>query len=270
MIWHRTKIGLWIPLVVAFGFTMTLLSLFLGQVNTIEILGLALFLYFNELNRDKIAGASLVLTTIKPHLVIFTLPLLLLDILRRKQLRVVTGFAVALLVCSLILFSFNPAWLLSFWRLVTNGMSTIRETPTLSGLLVVAGIYKWGKWIWVFGLFLAIAIWWKYGREWNRRTLIDVSILTGIIVSPIGWSYDQVMLLFPTLRVLEWMVDGTLAGKDNIFLVLVLFIANAIIFYERTLSPNEVWYFWVTLVALGVYFFAWKRRQVNPTLHSCS
>jgi hypothetical protein len=268
LIWHRTRKRLWIPLVAAFSFLMTLLSLFVGQVNTIEILGLASFLYFSELNRDKTAGASLVLTTIKPHLVIFTLPLLLLDILRRKQLRVIVGFAIALLVCALILFAFYPAWLFSFWKLVTTGMSTFRNTPTLSGLLVVAGEYKWGKWLWVVGLTLATAVWWKHGSAWNRRTLIDVTILTGIIASPIGWSYDQIMLLFPILRVLEWMVNGSLASKETIFLVLVLVLANAVIFYERILNLNEVWYFWVPLVALGVYLFAGRRRQVNPILPS--
>jgi hypothetical protein len=270
LIWSHSKIRLWIPLVASFGFSMTLLSLINGQVNTVVVLGLALFLYFKELRRDYVAGVSLVLTTVKPHLVILTLPLLLLDILRRKQWRVLAGFTGALLACMLVLFIFNPAWPVSFWHLVDNGMSTIRETPTLSGLSVVVGEYRLGKWIWVIGLFLAIAIWWQRGKEWDQRTLIDVSILTGIIASPIGWSYDQVMLLFPLLRVLEWVANGTLAKRDAVALALVMVIANAITIYERILTPSDVWFFWVPLVAMGIYLFAWRRRQVNllrnPTL----
>lgn len=263
LIWSHTKKRLWIPLVASFGFSMTLVSFINGQVNTVVVLGLALFLYFKELGRDEVAGASLVLTTVKPHLVILTLPLLLLDSLHRKQWRVLAGFAGGLLLCMLILFVSNPAWPVRFWDLVANGMSTFRETPTLSGLLVVAGEYRLGKWIWVFALIPASAICWQHGKDWDRRTLIDVSILIGIIASPIGWSYDQVMLLIPLIRVLEWMANGVLAQRDVIALALVMVIANVITIYERIQGPGDVWYFWVPLVAIGIYLFALQRRRVN-------
>ncbi len=253
----------WIPLIAAFGFSMTLLSLIAGQINTLVVLGLALFLFFGESRRHYMAGVGLTLTTIKPHLVIITLPLLLLDIMRRKQWRTFAGFVIALLGCALILFAFYPPWLVSFWNLVTVGMSRTRETPTLTGLFVVAGEDTWGKWIWVLGLFFAIAAWWKRGKAWDRRTLIDVSILGGMVVSPIGWSYDQLMLLFPILRILEWASDGSLERKDAVFVSLALIIANAITFYERILSPSEVWFFWVPLVVAAVYMFAWKRRHTK-------
>ncbi|HUW95024.1 MAG TPA: glycosyltransferase family 87 protein [Anaerolineae bacterium] len=262
LIWRNTKMRVWIPLVAAFGFSMTLLSLIAGQVNTLVVFGLALFSFFSELRRDFATGASLVLTTIKPHLVVLTLPLLLLDILWRKQWRVLAGFAGTLVGCALILSVFYPAWPVSFWQLVTFGMSSIRETPTLAGLLVVAGQPRWGKWIWAVGLFFAIVLWWQGRKERDRRTLVDISILAGMIISPVGWSYDQVMLLFPLLRILEWAANGFLARKDIIAVALVLVIADAITFYERVLSPSEVWFFWVPLVVAGVYVFAWQRRQV--------
>ncbi len=263
LIWLRTNMRTWIPLLAAFGISMTLLSLIAGQMNTLVVLGLALFLFFGESRRYYMAGVGLTLTTIKPHLVIITLPLLLLDIMRRKQWRTFAGFVFALLGCALILFAFYPPWLVSFWNLVTVGMSRTRETPTLTGLFVVAGEDTWGKWIWVLGLFFAIAAWWKRGKAWDRRTLIDVSILGGMVVSPIGWSYDQLMLLFPILRVLEWASDGSLERKDAVFVTLALIIANAITFYERILSPSEVWFFWVPLVVAAVYMFAWKRRHTK-------
>ena len=263
LIWFKTKIRTWIPLLAAFGFSMTLLSLIAGQINTWVVLGLALFLFFGESRRNYVAGVGLALTTIKPHLVILTLPLLLLDIMRCKQWRIFAGFVLALLSCALILFAFYPPWPVSFWNLVTVGMSSTRETPTLTGLFVVAGENTWGKWIWVLALFFAIAAWWKRGKAWDRRTLIDVSILVGMVVSPIGWSYDQVMLLFPILRVLEWASDGSLERKDAVSLSLVLIVANALTFYGRILSPSEVWFFWVPLVVAAVYMFAWARKHTK-------
>lgn len=269
LIWRGTTSHPWIPLAAAFGFSMTLLSLIFGQVNTLVVLGLALFLYFSGLSRNPAAGASLALTTVKPHLVILTLPLLLCDIVRRKEWRIFTGFLGTLVGCALAMFLCYPAWPSSYWRLLAFGLNTVRGTPTVSGLLMVAGEHTWGKWIWVAGLLIAIAIWWKRGKTWERRTLIDASVLAGVMIAPFGWSYDQIVLLFPLLRLLGWVADGSLARTDAISVTLVLLIINAITFYQRILTTNEVWFFWVPLVVAMVYTFAWQRRQAKlPALQS--
>jgi len=59
LIWKDKK-RTWIPFTAAFCFSMTLLSLVYGQVNTLEVLGLALFLVLSERKQDFSAGASLV------------------------------------------------------------------------------------------------------------------------------------------------------------------------------------------------------------------
>ena len=263
LIWRNKDSPVWIPLTAAFGFSMTLLSLIYGQVNTLEVLGLALFLFFNSLKRDYAAGAGLVLTTVKPHLVILTLPLLFLDIIRRKQWRVLIGFVGTLTGCALILFVLYPSWPISFWRVVLSGMNTVRVTPTVPGLLVLAGEHIWSKWIWVIVLLFAIVVWWKHGKKWDQRFLIDVSLIAGMIAAPIGWSYDQVMLLFPILRVLEWASNGSLKRVDTIAVTLALIAANAISFYQRIFALSEVWFFWIPIFVVAVYMLMWQRRQVK-------
>jgi hypothetical protein len=263
LIWRNMLGRPWIPLITAFGFSMTLLSLIYGQVNTLVVFGLALFLFFSHSKRDFAAGASLVLTTVKPHLVILTLPLLIVDMVRSKQWRLLAGFASALAGSALILFVFYPAWPISFWRVVASGMDSVRGTPTIAGLFLVAGQPVWGKWIWLVGLFFGLVAWWKRGKEWDRRSLIDVSILAGMMIAPVGWSYDQVMLLFPLLSVLEWVVEGSLAKREAIIIALVLIAANAVTFYQRILAPSEVWFFWVPLIIAAVYAFAWQRKQAK-------
>ncbi len=257
--------AIWIPLVAAFSFSMTLLSLIAGQINTLVLLGLAIFLAAEKAGRHYLAGVSLVLTTIKPHLVILTLPLLVLDLLRRGQWRVLAGAAFALGSCGIVLFCLYPAWPISFLNLVISGMDTLRHTPTLNGLLVIAGAYVLGRWLWVAALLLAVLIWWKRGRELDLRTMIDASLLGGIIVSPLGWSYDQIMLLFPLLRILDWVAKGVLSRKSSVAVVVTLIAANALSFYERILSPNEVWFFWVPLVIVAVYIFAWTQAVLRGT-----
>ncbi len=261
LIWGKPRTYLWVPLTVTFGFSMTLLSLNYGQVNTLEMLGLALFLALSELKYDFRAGLSLGLTTVKPHLVIITLPILLLDLIRKKQWSVLAGFFSSLLFCVLVLTILYPAWPVSFWNLVTSGMETVRATPTINGLLVASGEYILGKWLWLFTLALCIMVWWNRKKEWDRRTLIDITILVGMIVSPIGWSYDQVMLLFPILRICKWMASGGLIKKDMIIILGGLISINAIAFYLYYLEAAEVWFFWIPMSTALLYFYAWQRKN---------
>jgi hypothetical protein len=115
----------------------------------------------------------------------------------------------------------------------------------------------------VIGLFFTIAVWRHYGKNWDRRTLIDISIMAGIIVSPFGWSYDQVMLLFPMLRVLGWMTNGLLARNHGITIALALILTEVITYYLRILSFGEAWFFWTPCVMMAVYWFAWRHRQTD-------
>lgn len=269
LIWQDTNLRMWVPIVAVFSFSMTLLSLIFGQVNTVVMLGLALFLFFSKSRYDYLTGASLVLTTIKPHLLILTLPLLLLDIVRHKQWRVLAGFIGTLTGCMLILFYLYPNWAISFWHVVASGMNLIRETPTLPGLLTLAGGHAWGKWIWVIGLFLAVIIWWKYGREWDRRSLIDITILIGMMITPVGWSYDQIMLLFPILHILKWVVNRSLTRKTGIIVATALVIINIITFWERLFVRNEVWFFWVPLAIAIVYIFA-RQNKLSGSMTEAS
>jgi hypothetical protein len=230
------------------------------------VLGLALFLSLSKSNRPYLAGASLVLTTIKPHLVILTLPILLLDLLRKKEWKILAGFAVVLLLCFLLLFAYYPPWIQSSLVVVTSGMSNVRETPTLNGLLVLLGEKVIGKGIWLLALLVGIVWWLIKGGHWDRRRFIDLSLTAGLIVSPIGWSYDQIMLLFPILSLLAWVARGELPGIISRLIVTVLIFANLLAYILRASTPSDVWFFWIPFVVLGLYLAALKQagNSVSP------
>jgi hypothetical protein len=268
LLWPYNKTNLWVPVVVTFGYSMTLVSLADGQINTLEVLGLALFLIFSTAKQNFRAGISLILTTIKPHLVIITLPLLLLDLVRRKQWRLLAGFFTALTGSAALLSVMYPAWPVSFWKLVTFGMGMTRETPTLNGLLVISGEYTLGKWVWLFAIGITTLIWAKYGKEWNQRTLIDVTILIGLIVAPIGWSYDQVMLILPLLRIIEWIRNRVIDKAKAWSVIVILLLANAFSYYQRTLAISDVWFVWVPLLVACIYFYMWYHAKAYSKLNA--
>lgn len=261
LIWPKKNKKLWIPLITIFSFSMTLISLKCGQVNTLVMFGLILFLALLRENKDFWAGASLLLTTVKPHLVIITLPLIVLDLIRRKQWRVMMGFMISLVISALILFIINPAWPVRFINLINSGMSTIRSTPTINGLFVLAGQYVIGKYLWIVILGLSIVIWWFYGKAWDLRSLIDVSLLIGMVVSPIGWSYDQIMLLIPVFSIFLWMIKGEIGKQDQWIIILVLVAMNGFSFYQRSLAVNDVWFVWLPMLTGLLYGYAYLRKQ---------
>lgn len=261
LIWDNTDSRTWIPLLAAFGFSMSVISLIFGQINFLEVLGLALFLSLSRWNKPYFAGASLVLTTIKPHLVILTLPILLLDLLRKKEWKVLAGFIAVLLLCAAILFIFYPAWVQSSMVVVTSGMSNVRETPTVNGLLVLLGENLAGKAIWLVALLAEVVWWYLRGNQWERRRFIDISLAVGLIVSPIGWSYDQIMLLFPILTLLSWVVRGALPRAMSGIVIGVLLFADLLTYLLRASTPSDVWFVWVPVVILGLYLSALRQLK---------
>jgi hypothetical protein len=260
LIWGDSNPHTWIPLVAVFSFSMTVVSLVFGQINTWEVLGLGLFLSLSRSNKQYLAGASLVLTTIKPHLVIITLPILFLDLLRKKEWKTLAGFFIALAFCFAVLFAFYPSWIQSFLGVITSGMSTVRETPTINGLLVLLGDHTFGKLIWFIALVVGSLLWFTRGQNWDRRTFIDISLTAGLIVSPIGWSYDQVMLFFPVLSILAWVAKGELPKQTSRTIVAILIVANLAAYVLRTFTPSDVWFFWVPFVVLGLYLIGGREK----------
>lgn len=262
LIWGQTDKRVWIPLLAVFSFALTIVSLVFGQINSLEVLGLALFLSLSKSNRPYLAGASLVLTTIKPHLVIITLPILFLDLLRKKDWKTLIGFFTALGVCFIVLFAFYPPWIQSFWTVITSGMNTIRETPNINGLLVLVDEFTIGKLLWLITLIAGAMWWWLRGQNWDRRTFLDISVAVGLIVSPIGWSYDQVMLIFPILTLLAWATSGQLSKKASRAVVVILIIGNLAAYILRTFTPSDVWFFWVPVMVLGLYLVI-RKQLIN-------
>jgi hypothetical protein len=256
LLWFKTKKQIWVPIFAVLIFSPTLLSIKYGQVNTLVLAGLALFIYFDKTGGNFLAGASLILTTIKPHLVILTLPLLILNGIHRRNWRMLAGFTTALISCAAILFLLYPSWLVSFWNLVFSGMSNFRETPTFAGIFAASGDRQFGKWIWVAGLMAASIAWWMQKNRLDQQTMIDISLMAGLLLSPIGWSYDQIILIIPIIRILKWVVRGSLNKKTAAMLVMVLAAANGVLFYERTLLLSDAWFAWTPALTLAIYLTA--------------
>lgn len=256
---------IWIALVAVFTFSMTLVALIAGQVNTLVLLGLAGFLFFSKERREVLTGLSLALTLSKPQLVYLTFPILVLELVHARRWRALGGCVGWLLLLILAVFVLSPAWLSDYWQMFSLGLAVERETPTLSGMMLVFFSTTWAKWFPLVALPIMLLCWYRWRTHLNLRSWIDISLLVGIPTASFGWSYDQIMLCIPLLSLIAWMVQAQLEYRDSILLALILIIGNLVTFYQRILTPSEVYFFWVPILILVVYAYAmmrWSRRRL--------
>ena len=263
LLWEKGNRKIWIPLVVIFAFPMTLLSLYVGQINILVLFGLAIYLSLEKTENQYLQGIGLALTTIKPHLVILTLPLIIVNSIYHKQWKIITGFFGVLLFSAIILFAFYPPWINSFWNLISSGMSTLRETPTISGLIVHTTGQSWGKWLWIPGLVVLFIIWWIGKEKWHTEKFILISIPLSLLISPIGWGYDQIILLIPILILLKQIVNKRTTKELSTINIISLFFIYGISFAMRIYSPNEVWFFGVPLWILAIILIFYNKSNLR-------
>ncbi len=131
----------------------------------------------------------------------------------------------------------------------------MRETPTLNGLRVVPAEGLWGKWLWWPALLLAIVGWWVMGESWEPRPLVDVSVMAGLVIAPVGWSYDQVLLLLPVSSVLSWAADGSLARREALALGAAL---------RRMRSPSTSAFKRPARCGFSGCRWSWRRCMLTP------
>ena len=258
----RRRIGL--GLLMAFLFMPTLTTLLVGQVSTLVLFGLAGFLYYYEHRRQPFyAGVALALTTVKPHLVYITVPLILLEMVRQRRWRTIIGLFMPLLLGVLIAFLLRPTFLGEYFSTVGGGDLLRRTVPTLGFFL--SRITGWPaiRLMGVVILPIVILLWWQ---RWRRSSLtmsdlVASTILLSVITAPFGWSFDVVVFLAPLVQLLIWMVEGKLDRYRSLAILLLFAAANAVALYQRSLQLRDDYFFWFPIAMACLYLGGWLSLQ---------
>ncbi|HEX6384422.1 MAG TPA: hypothetical protein VF177_07110, partial [Anaerolineae bacterium] len=212
-------------------------------------------------NRRFVAGASLALPLVKPHLVYVTVPLLLLRAVLKRQWSLLLGLGITLLGLTLVVFLLRPAFLADYTHTVGRGNLLNWETPTLGGILAATWGWHWAKLMGIGLLPLVIFLWWRDGEHMSTRALVNVTLLVSVITAPFGWGYDAVVLLIPLLQIIVWLAEGRFSRLEAGGLVAALLLINTISLYQRAITVNELYYFWLPLAIAGLYFVAQLRLR---------
>jgi len=246
----------WVAPLVAFTFPPTLVTLTSGQINTFVLLGIVGSVFFITRGRDSLAGLMLFLTTVKPQLVYIFLPAALLWLAMERRWASFITFGATLLAALSFLFWRLPSWLGSY--LTTMRSPLLRwETPTIGGIVSHYLGTELAKYLWIIVLPFVLYLLLLNKEQLDIRTTTSMILLVSLPTSIFGWSYDQVILIFPLMQMAVWVVEGELEIAHASLVVFSLVLYDAVMLYLRIAqTPNELYYFWVPIAMTMTYLYS--------------
>ena len=253
-------------LLLAASFSPMLLAFLTGQITFLVVFGVAAALFLVKRERWFWAGAALVLTSVKPHLVILVAPYLLLYMAARRKWVGWLGLGLTGAMCGVVLFALRPSWPVDFMSLL-DAPPIDWATPTLGGLLSLYGAGRWVRFIGL-GFLLALPGLIRRPESFSLETSASVLVLLTLPTTFFGWSYDQSLLLIPIAQVVGWLFEPMRPALGRWLLVAAVIAALAANMAQRIATTDEVYFFWVPLAWVGIYAAAGylRRNTSSPSL----
>ncbi len=257
-------------------FRPAVLTLINGQISAWLLLILAAVVYLWEHGYWEWGSLLLPLLMLKPNLGVPILALVGLWLLVKKQYRSIGLITLGLVALLLIGFLQNPHWVSDYWSIGNVKVSqNIWGGPTLWGLGFLVCAHNASHTL-IFGgftsLLLISAYVWFIVLRWkdiSAFTLMSLTVVVTLLVTPYMWTYEQLLLLLPVLDLI-WM----LSKKGSRFLVSsILFLEvdllMVILLVFNTLLKIESFNAIVPLFLLGLYAHLRRpsaRRAPAPVL----
>ncbi|HEY6447774.1 MAG TPA: glycosyltransferase family 87 protein [Acidobacteriaceae bacterium] len=168
-----------------------------GQTTILVLLGICLFLRFQE-QKPWAAGVALVLTLLKPHLLLLFWPVLLLEAVRRRKFGVLGGAILGTAVASALPIAVDPRIWSQYFASVRAEHIENQYFPNLACELRVllapnhAGLQLVPA---AIGIAVALWLWWRVRERWQWPQQGALLVAGSALVSPYSFLVDQVLFL---------------------------------------------------------------------------
>jgi Glycosyltransferase family 87 len=213
-----------IPVFACLMFGPTFLLLNLGQSTVLVLLAVTAFLYSVQTQRDWMAGAALLLASIKPHITLLFLIAVALWAVQQRRWKIFAGGALALCLSSAFMLALNPHVFAQYIRLVSLFGQERGPHPNLGGLLYLASGWRAVSLLPELAGLLWVVFYWFFHRnewDWNNHGLLV--LVVSLVCSYHSYGYDEIMALPALLAVLangrRWLVVGGLVLTNLAFLL---------------------------------------------------
>jgi hypothetical protein len=246
---------------IVFIFIPTLILLNLGQISTIILISLVLFIFLIEKNKDTLAGIVLLMTTIKPHITYLVLLLILIWIIRNRRWRVAISFAAAGILSVLVTWLINPTWINDYVQTLNTLPYHDLSTSTLGSFMSeVFGIQIF-RYTFLLLLPLAFPLA-KAAEKAGLLTAFNLALLVSIPLSPYGFAFDQILLLPAVAQICSWLSRPGSFARTRLMAALGLaavFMLNTWIASHSGMSYS--FFFWVPLALLPVFWLTVRTQD---------
>lgn len=254
----------------------TALTIQLGQVSLVLLLGMALLYWSMRWRHDLLAGVALALLSIKPHLFLLVLVLVAIEVVRARRWRIVTGAVTAmmslLMVTMLHWFSALPWWIQGVSTPLAGAPPAITwRTPNLPNLLrdllTPAGgpSPTWPLTAIPFAAAVLCALWvWRRPRDQSLDALLPMVLCVSVIAAPFGWTFDHVVLLVPQIIIfLRAFAEVESAARRWALVVAILLcqLGLVLILTAPDADYSRTWWFPPAILATWWLSSIWSRAS---------
>jgi hypothetical protein len=243
---------------IAIGFAPALACLMAGQFGIFLLLGIVLFLYFEQ-TRPGLAGAALLLCALKPHLFVPVAIALVLWIVMGRRWRVAAGFFAAVVMALGVACAIDPHVFGQYAGFMRGGEAVSERIPALSVALRFA-ISPQSAWIQFVPLALACA--WTAWYFWTRRSCWRwdehglLVLLIAAVCTPYGFFTDECMLL---PAVLAGVYRAEERGRSLIPIAVIA--GGALIELLAGVEIRTAWFMWTTPAWLAWFLYATRAPE---------
>ena len=238
-----------------YSFAPALICLIFGQTSLFALLGFVLFLRLHG-TRPFLAGISLWLCVLKPHLFLPFSVVLVAWVLVSRSYKLLAGAAAGLAASCAITFAIDPLAWIQYSQFVRSSGIEREYIPCLSFLLRdwLSPHSIWLQYLpAALGCAWALAYFWPRRHTWDWKMNGSPLMLVSILVAPYSWIYDQ-GLVIPAL------LQGAFLTRSQKLLIALAFLSALVeIALIRSLShPKDMvfWTYWTAPVWLGWYIVA--------------
>jgi hypothetical protein len=243
-----------------YSFAPALSCLLSGQVTIFLLLGLALFLRFHR-SRPFLAGVSLWLCMLKPHLFLPFGVVLIVWVIITRSYKILAGTVVALGVSSAVALMFDPLIWVQYGQMMSTARINRLVIPCLSIMLrqKLSPNTIWLQYLpAVLGCVWALTYFRRHRDDWDWMEHGSLLMLVSLLVAPYTWFMDQAILIPALLHA------AYVTRSRNLVAILALASAIIEIAILRGLPLlNSAFYLW-TAPAWLVWYLCATRATVTP------
>jgi hypothetical protein len=237
---------------IGLSFGPALLCAIMGQTTIFALLGYVLFLFLHR-THPFVAGMSLWLCALKPHLFVPFGVVLLVWILLSRSYRILIGAAIALTASCAIAYLFDPTAWADYAQMMRSAGLGAEYIPCL-----VVALQLWinphAVWLQylapLLGSVWALTYFWPRRQAWDWEKYGNLLVLVSLVAAPYSWIYDG-GLAIPAL------LEGVFRTRSRLLLVILAFASLAILVeLVAGVMVTSPLYLWTVPAWFAWYLFA--------------